>query len=602
MGDALRKQIGRANKRSENPRAHSSMKRFRPRFSSLSLLGALLTSSWSALAQETLSAETSSEPEPSLAAPAPSEPANPSLSSDAKPGQSAQATQGPIFVTVSLTGYAVSSSDVAAAIARELNVALSSVPEAARATFDVVATKDRDMSITFRDHSGHALKRVVKAPANDAQVSEVAALLAVNLSQDNSDELLNQLSPEPEPPASAPEPSPTPEPSLTPESAALPPAPALPFVAANGTVAYPLSIVRDIDQRSVGFELGLFYSRVGAVDGFAINPLVMHVRQTTSGLTIAGLGTIAGSNEYATPQEGARISGLFNYGKGRLEGFGLAGVLDYEHVDPATKQGLSGAQIAGVFSGVNADAEGAQIAGVASYAREFSGLQISGVTNIAQGMTTGGQFAGVVNYAEGTSGAQIGGAANVSTRDMEGAQIAGAVNIAGNVEGAQIGIVNIGKRVTGAQIGIVNVADEVDGASIGVVTYSKKGQTQLTTWFDSTRPVNIGARFVSGVLYAMPMVGTHPDNAEDFSFGLGLGARIPVDQLYFDIEGNSSNQLKDRRVDESAVDLRYRAAVGFRVTPWLGVFAGGGVRHQFHAKEGGEHRLRGFWNVGVDVF
>jgi hypothetical protein len=506
--------------------------------------------------------------------------------------------EGPIFVTVSITGYAVQAADVANAIARELNVALSSIPEAARSTFEVVATKDKDLSITFRDHSGHALKRVVKAPASDAQVSEVAALLAVNLSQDKSDELLALLTPEPAA-AVAPAPEAPPAPA---KGGAKPLAPKLPFVVANGTAAYPLAIVRDVDERSVGFELGLFYSRVGAVEGVAINPLVLQVRQTTDGVSIAGLGTIAGNGDYTTPQEGARISGLFNYGRGPFEGVGIAGAVDFEYVDTGSELGMEGVQISGLFSGVNASADGAQLAGLGNYSHDLDGMQIGGVVNVAHGRADAGQIAGAVNYAEGITGMQIGGLTNVSLDGVEGAQLAGGVNIAGDVQGAQIGVINIGKHVKGTQIGLVNIAEEVDGASIGLVTYSKKGQTQLTTWFDSTRPVNVGARFVSGPLYAMPMVGGDPTKVDEFAFGFSLGARVPVDRLYFDIEGNSSSELKDGKLDESAMDLRYRAAVGFRVLPWLGVFAGGGVRHQFHAENGGEHRVRGIWNVGVDVF
>src|SRR5690606_36543092 len=108
----------------------------------------------------------------------------------------------------------------------------------------------------------------------------------------------------------------------------------------------------------------------------------------------------------------------------------------------------------------------------------------------------------------------------------DGAQIS-LVNIANDVNGAQIGLVNIGANVHGAQVGLVNVAEDVNGASVGVVTYSKRGQTQITTWFDSTRPINVGARFVTGPLYAMPSIGTDPRTGDVFDFGLSLGVRIP---------------------------------------------------------------------------
>lgn len=558
--------------------------------------------SWSAFAQETppAVAAPNADPTPSPAAELSADGASKPPAETTPP--SGTAARGPVFVSVSITGYAVQAGDVASAIARELDVALSSVPEAARSTFDVVAVKGADLSITFRDHTGVELKRVVKAPSNDAQVSEVAALLAVNLSQDKSDELLAQLAPVTAPAAAAPSLSPVSTPTEVVNHSAKPLAPALPFVLANATIAHPLTIVRDVDQRTVGLEFGLFYSRVGAVEGVAVNALVLQVHRATEGVSLAGLGTIAGSDEYTTPQEGVRIAGLFNYGRGPFEGIGIAGLVDFEHVDVDPAYGVEGAQISGLVSGVDANVEGAQLAGLGNYSHALDGVQVGGLLNVGRGKADGAQVSGALNYAHAVTGAQLSGLANVAALDVDGAQIAGGVNYAADVQGAQIGLVNIGKHVKGAQIGIVNVADEVDGASVGVVTYSKKGQTQLTTWFDSTRPVNIGARFVSGALYAMPMVGGDPTKTEEFSFGLSLGARVPIDRFYFDLEGNSTNQYKDGSVDESAVDLRYRAAVGFRVAPWLGVFAGGGVRHQFHAKDGGEHRVRGLWNVGVDIF
>lgn len=580
------------------------MKRSFPRFSSSSLLAALLTQSFSVMAQEQSGPAAAPEALAPPAASAPVATTDATASApEAAPASNVATTAGPIFVTVSLSGYVLPPEQVAEAIARELNVALSAAPEAARNRFEVVAVKGADMSVTFRDQTGQALKRVVKAPANDAQVGEVAALLAVNLAQDPSNELLTQLAPAPAPVPATVSPAPSqPAPAVAAQSEGPPRAPELPFVVVNGTVAHPLSIVRDVDERTVGFELGLFYSRVGAVQGAAINPLVLQVRQSTEGVLIAGLGSVAGSGDYTTPQETARVAGLFNYGRGPLQGVGIAGAVDLEYVEPGTGLGLLGAQLSGLMSFVNADAEGVQVAGATNFAHGLTGSQIGGLVNVANGPADGAQMAGAVNYAERIGGTQIAGLGNVALGDVEGAQVSGGVNVAGDVDGAQIGLINVGKHVRGTQIGLVNVANEVDGASVGLVTYSKKGQTQLTTWYDSTRPVNVGARFVSGALYAMPMVGGDPTTVEEFSFGLSFGARVPVDRLYFDLEGNSSNEFKDGRVDESAVDLRYRGAVGFRVTPWLGVFAGGGVRHRFHAKDGGEHRVRGLWNVGVDIF
>ncbi len=554
------------------------MKSFTPRLRRLPLIAPVLLTSWSAVARETQVPELT--------------PAAPDATSEAAavpPAPQPSQTQldsklGPVFVSVASEGYDVSANEVASAIVRELNVALTSSASLARGTFVVELTRGKDLSVTFRDTRGSELKRVVKAPANDDQVSEVAALLAVNLSQDESTKVLAELTPA-QTATSAPPVQPA-SPSSTPDLSERPPPPPLPAVAVNATLVHPLTIVRDVDERTVGFEFGLSYSRLGALDGFALNGILTNVTYSSSGFILAGIGSVSGTPEYSTSHDVVRIGGAFNYGHGPLNGLSISGAVDLELVSESAELGLSGAQIAGAVNVVTGNAHGAQIGGAVNYAKNTSGMQLAGASNIANG---------------NVEGAQIGGAANVALGNLEGAQFAGALNIAEDVQGVQIGLINVGKRVSGAQIGVINIAEQVDGASIGVITYSKKGQTQITTWFDPTRPLNVGARFVSGPLYAMPTFGGDPSKTDEFDFGLSLGARLPIERLYVDIEGNSSNHFRDNSVDESNIDLRYRTAVGYQVLPWLGVFAGGGVRHQFHAKDGGDHKLTGIWNLGVDL-
>lgn len=557
------------------------MKSLTPRLRRLPLIAPVLLTSWPAFARE-----------PQVPAPTHvvTDAGEASATAPAAPPSETQLDSrlGPVFVSVASEGYNVSAEEIASAIVRELNVALTSSASVARGTFVVELTRGKDLSVTFRDTKGNELKRVVKAPANEDQVSEVAALLAVNLSQDESREVLAELTPAPVASTavlpSESETLATAKPTSKPSE--LPPPPALPTAEANASLVHPLTLVRNVDERTVGFEFGLLYSRIGALDGFALSGVLAHVRHSSSGFMIAGVGSVSGSPDHATSHDAVRIGGAFNYGHGPLSGFSISGAVNVERVPQSATLGLSGAQIAGAVNVVTGHVDGAQIGGALNYAKNVSGMQLAGAANIAKG---------------NVEGAQIGGAVNLALGNLDGAQFAGALNVAEDVDGAQIGIINVGRRVSGAQIGVINIADEVDGASIGVITYSKKGQTQVTTWFDPTRPLNVGARFVSGPLYAMPTVGGDPTKTDEFDFGLSLGARIPVERLYFDIEGNSSSHFRDKSVDESNIDLRYRAAVGYQVLPWLGVFAGGGVRHQFHAKDGGDHKLTGIWNVGVDL-
>lgn len=564
------------------------MKPFAASFRRLSVAAPILLTSWSvAFAQGAESQGMDSEAAP----PGATGETTATPSSDVSSQTRVVSQLGPVFVTVASEGYNVSADEIASAIVRELNVALTSSATSARGTFIVALMRGKDLSVTFRDESGNELKRVVKAPANDAQVPEVAALLAVNLSQDKSGEVLADMAPpSDEPPAATPEAAPESDPEADPTkttAGALPPPPKLEEAGFNATLVHPLTVVRNADEHTINVEFGLIYSRIGALDGFALNPVLVHVRHSTDGFMMSGVGTISGSPDYATSHDGFRIGGAFNYGYGALSGFSMAGAVDVQLAHESIEVALDGGQVAGAVAVVNGYVDGAQIGGALSYSKGISGMQLGGAANVSQGET---------------EGLQLGGAANVSTGNVSGAQVAGAVNVARDVNGLQLGVINIGKRVSGAQVGIINIAEEVNGASVGFVTYSKKGRTQFTTWVDPTRPLNVGARFVSGYLYAMPMAGGDPTKTDEFDFGLSFGARFPIQDFYIDTEGNYANHYRDGSVDESAIDLRYRASLGYQVLPWLGVFAGGGVRHQFHAKEGGDHRLTGIWNVGIDVF
>lgn len=595
-----------SNKRIRPLAAPTSMKSFSGRWLCLPAFAATLLTALSAPAQPSL--EQPPMNGESAGSVAPTEGPPTAIESSGTAGASPFGTKalGPIFVLATVEGYTLDPAQIGTAIAQELNAAQSPSPEAARATFTVRVTHDT-LTVTYRGPDGHTLEREVRSPANESQIPEVAALLSVNLSQDSSTDVLATLGSAAAPKdlpavASAPRAQP-PKPTLQPASLPvnLPPAPPLPFVLANATFVYPMVVVGDVERRTVGFELGVSYSQVGAVDGAAIVPLVLHVRQSGRGVLISGVGTIEGNSEYLTPNTGLRAAGLFNLGRGPVTGLSLAGAADIELGTDAGGPGLVGGQVSGLVAIVKGNVEGAQISGGAAYAENVVGMQAGGLASGAIGRMEGVQVGGALNYSQAVEGAQVSGLVNVASGPITGAQLGGAVNVASDVTGVQVALVNVGKHVQGAQIGIVNVADEVDGASVGLITYSKKGRTQIATWFDSTRPVNVGARFVSGALYAMPMLAADPTKSDEFDFGFSLGARLPLERFYFDLECNSRNHLIDGKVDESAVDLRYRASVGIQLTPWLGFSAGGGVRHEFNAKNGDPASLGGLWTAGVDL-
>ncbi len=182
--------------------------------------------------------------------------------------------------------------------------------------------------------------------------------------------------------------------------------------------------------------------------------------QSGSGLQLAGLANIIGSNTYlnltlreerqvikegfSSDFRGIQFSGLINYVRDNAEGFRISGGLNLNGKNGA------GFQAAGLVNMVGG---------------HFSGFQIAGLSNVALKSTSGVQLAGF-NHTNGQmNGFQIGIVNKVTSikgnhspppNNARGFQI-GLVNLAETSDGTQLGFINIGKKVRGTQIGLINV-------------------------------------------------------------------------------------------------------------------------------------------------
>ncbi len=267
--------------------------------------------------------------------------------------------------------------------------------------------------------------------------------------------------------------------------------------------------------------------------------------------------------------------------------------------------GIRGAELSGAVAFSSGRVDGAQIAGAANVANDVVGSQIAGAVNVAND-TTGAQIAGAVNVANDVRGAQISGAVNVAN-DTTGAQIS-VVNVGGNVDGAQIGVVNVGKRVRGLQLGVVNVAESVEGASYGLVSLVKNGHVRGLAWGSAaghTLYANAGIEWSSKYAYAI-VHGAY--TADHVGPGIRFGGRIPMGRFHLDGDVGTTQLLlangdtpragaegggdggtflgkgyfpdgsNGRWLDtDSYSNHDARVLLGFDVTSFLSVFAGGGM-------------------------
>jgi hypothetical protein len=474
-------------------------------------------------------------------------------------------------------GLAVDEGAVRSAVARELARArVPAGPEPARVA--IFVAEGGDLSVRYRSPAGAELSRSVAAPARADEIPEASALLVGNLARDEAGALLAALAqqqPASTPPASAA--AGTPPASTLPANAQPPNAaerahddlpPLLPLEAVNLSLAYPLTLRADTEKRHLAFELGLFYSRIGALSGAALDLGLSRVDGVAHGAQIGGLGYWHGG-----PGDGVRMAGAFGVSSGRFAGLSATGLATV-HSGP-----LAGAQLAGFSSIATGDLYGAQASGCLDYAGSVAGVQAAGLASVSHGPV---------------EGLQLAGGAAIAWGDVQGLQLS-VVNVGGSVQGAQIGVLNIASAVSGAQIGVVNIADSVKGQSIGLVPYNREGGVRIVTWFDSTQPFNMGVRFHAGALYMMPTFAFDPGSAAlvsepsrmRYALGTSLGLRLPFERAFVDIDVNQSQRSQgwEYVINEATLDLRYRVLAGYRIVRRFAAFAGGGIRQHF--PEGG---------------
>lgn len=483
-----------------------------------------------------------------------------------------------ILVQVDVGTSGLSADVVRAAIGRELGVATPSEGAAASSlSVKIVGSRAR---VSFVRSSGEKLEREVELPREPSSRVEVIALLAGNLARDEAAALLEAMKkPEPEPapepsspPAPAPQPPrPAPQPQNVQEApVTTPPAadahstgPAAkaergPFTA-NLSLFHPIALHAHSENRRYDLELGLAYSRIGALSGFGLTIGHLRVEGPARGVGVAGLWT-----RVTHDAGGAFVAGIFAESWGRLEG----------------------AEAAGLATIRRGDLDGFQGAGILAAASRVRGVQMSGIASFAKGAV---------------SGAQVGGALAFARDDVEGAQVA-VVNVGGNVHGAQVGLVNIGGDVSGAQVGVVNVSDRVDGVPLGIVNVVKHGRTQAVAWADTLVVANAAVKYLNGPVYTL--VGAGFDGGDGAAVAFALGGHVKLGRTsYLEIDAlyRYLSDFDDTDGDEDRHLSAARVLVGLERIGPAGAFAGGGVAHDVDSHGNGA-RVRGYGVAGVTLF
>jgi hypothetical protein len=482
-------------------------------------------------------------------------------------------------VVIHTGGSTLDGNAIRRAVERELGVALS-IDSSAEHRLEITLT-GRRANVTYFGRGREPVTRAVDLPRDDERALATIAFLAGNLARDEAAVLLSELSPtregrERDEPAEVSPPSPPPVSAppaaaqTEPKRVAAPRPPTRPAAkliepnpfAANASLYYPVTILEQTERRRLNFELGLLYSRAGAVRGAAMTLGYLRVDGAVDGYSYALFWNRAG------PVTGVQMANFVNEGYGTLKG-------------------VSYADLVNVRDG------------------RILGVQVSGIY-ARGGQTDGLQAAGIFGHASGVDGVQASGIASLAG-DVSGVQAATMVSVAKNVDGVQAaGIVNVAGRVRGLQLGVVNVAEEIHGGAIGLVSIAKNGRLQPTAWLPgpSAGPL-VGVKSVTDLTYTQLGVGYDPVQ-ERFRQDLSVGLHLALGQRFYAETGLGFAETyragRGERVysNRSLVrgELRYEGRVGFEPVRGITPFIGGGLTQRM---QGGGAPFRGEYCFGLSV-
>lgn len=224
--------------------------------------------------------------------------------------------------------------------------------------------------------------------------------------------------------------------------------------------------------------------------------------KTTTGIQIAGLANIVGSNAFInlSLSEERSLINTEDFEVNR-KGIQIGGLLNY------VLNNTSGIQITAGLNVVGNNFRGFQLAGFGNSSGETTvGVQLAGIYNISKESIGGFQVSGIFNYTDAQlSGVQIGminkartikGAKSTPPTRARGLQL-GLLNFSKAMDGWQVGLFNFGGDMRGKQIGLINFfnkepsKDRVKmGTPIGLLNFGSKG-SHVRVFIDEVYTTNI---------------------------------------------------------------------------------------------------------------
>jgi hypothetical protein len=241
---------------------------------------------------------------------------------------------------------------------------------------------------------------------------------------------------------------------------------------------------------------------------------------------------------------------------------------------------------------------------LAGHTSILQGIAISSGINIVSEKTQGMAIGAAGNFCTGAvDRIQIAGAANISPGSCAGLQIAGGINMTSNMKGLQIGVVNYAHTMKGLQIGVINICDSLSGVPIGLFSIIRSNPPHFRLWTDEAGYVQTGLRTGADYFYTIFSLGALPKpGANQWSFGYGLGSRIPIDQAFISIETLFMHSNKGIYRDQNRfLQVREMISIGYKIASRFSIWAGPSVSIYGSTKAGTENKLA-YWKVDFNKY
>lgn len=475
---------------------------------------------------------------PSALAEAP--PQTPAESSPAALAAERPSAEGALSVELSLGDSGLQETDVLEALERELGVSVRASDAGERLVLRVEGTT---LFASYGDPATRAVSREVQLPESEAAQLELIQLLSGNLVRDEASALLarlragpkeTEMNVEPAPPEVAPPSAPD---SPPPKEKELPPKRRgqMPI---SLTLLSPVSSDPFLKEHEAHFDVGAFYSEIGALSGLAVQGGVQKLHDGGRGLAVAGVGSHSG------PFRGLNVNG---------------------------------------FYGLVTSSEGLTVTGFYVRHKEtFRGLTVSLVNSAgkakAEKISEGpapmseGAMIGLVNIGGNLQGAQI-GLVNVQAGKMRGAQI-GLVNVSGDLSGAALGLLNFGPNVRASALAWASVNPELNAPARIAGPMGHVGVKYRIRNFYSLVGLGLGAEATG--------CGTEPpcrSNDVVFAPGFGAGYRFDLGPRFaVEVDGYHQVEFSPRGASNSHGATSGRVTASFKAADTVSFFIGGGPR------------------------